>query len=344
MKNKVSTFLTRATALALFAAPFCSINAQEVYSATIGAVAIKVPSQSDVMVALPFKQEKAAGGSVSSVDAAVATLGASTLPDGEYGASGHYLYVEDGSLQGRHFDIVSNTPSTVTLDASDLTGLAGANISIRKHWTLDALFPEGVGYHEETEPGRRVVEVVLPEAASEGGGLAVAKIYYFFEDTWREFGKAIDESNDAGGTVVQPGEAFVVRNNGGTDLDYFFFGEVEYGPLAIPLQSSSDVVDNFVAVGRPLGLKIEELGLHTNPSVFGANDRLLVYPNGQQGLLGSDLKPTVYLYASDKWQVEGGDGTNVGGTLIEAGQGIAVRKAADAAGTEYWVNDWSISQ
>lgn len=353
MKNKVSIFLTRATALALFASPFCTIKAQEVYSATIGAVSIKVPSGSDVMVALPFKQEKAAGGSVASIDGAVATLGASTLTAGEYdapqgGAPTHYVYVEGvpGSdpLAGRHFDILSNTASAITLEESALTGLVGANISIRAHWTLGTLFPEGVGYVQELEPGRRLVEVILPQAASSGGGLAVEKIYYFFGGIWREFGQAISDSNDAGNTVVQPGSAFVVRNNGIDDIDYFFFGEVEYGPLAIPLVSSTDTVDNFVAVGRPLGLTINDLNLHSS-GVFTADDRLLVYPMESQGLLGSDLQPTLYKYADNKWQEDEGDGTDLGGTLIKAGQGIAVRKAAVVSeSTNFWVNEWSLSQ
>lgn len=327
--------------MALFASPFCSINAQEVYSATIGAVAITVPSESDVMVALPFKQEKAAGGSVASVDGGVATLGASTLTASEYDATGgvpsHYLYVEDGTLEGRHFDILSNSASTITLYAADLTGLAGANVSIRAHWTLGTLFPEGVGYVEELEAGLRQIEVILPEVASVGGGLAASRIFYFYNAAWREVGKPLSDAVDE--TIVNPGSAFVVRNNGSDDIDYFFFGEVEYGPLAIPLVSATDTVDNFVALGRPLGMTLDELQLPSS-GVFGTNDRLLVYP--MDG--GKNATPTVYLYASNTWQLEGGDGSDVGSTVIKAGQGVAVRKAADSDATGYWVNEWSLSQ
>lgn len=349
MKNKVSNFLTRATALALFATPFCSISAQEVYSATIGAVAITVPSESDVMVALPFKQEKAAGGTVASVSGAEATLGSSTLAEGLYDVpdgshSTHYLYVEDGALEGRHFDIRGNGASTIQLSTDELTGLVGASISIRSHWTLGSLFPEGVGYVEEEQAGLRQVEVVLPEVASIGGGLAANRIFYFFDGVWQEVGKPIVENQSslgANGTIVSPGSAFVVRNNGSDDIDYFFFGEVEYGPLAIPLVSNTDTVDNFVAVGRPLGIKLSELELESS-GVFGSEDRLLVYP--MDG--GKNVSPTIYRYNSG-WEVEadGGAFQSVDATQItfSAGQGIAVRKAAAGAdATNYWVNEWSL--
>ena len=341
MKNKVSTFITRATALALFASPLCSVSAQEVYSATIGAVAVTVPSDSDVMVALPFKQEKLAGGAVSSASSGEATLAAGTLAAGAYNSSGgvasHFLYVEDGALEGRYFDILSNTATTIELDADDLTGLVGSNFSIRAHWTLGSLFPEGIGYVEELEAGLRQVELILPDVASVGGGLAASRIFYFYDAAWREVGKPLADAVD--GTVVNPGSAFVVRNNGSADLDYYFFGEVEYGPLAIPLVSSSETVDNFVALGRPLGLTLDELQLPTS-GAFGADDRLLVYP--MDG--GKNLSPTVYQYTNNMWQVENGDGSNVGSTVINAGQGIAVRKAADSDSTNYWVNEWSLEQ
>ncbi|EDY82653.1 hypothetical protein VDG1235_2276 [Verrucomicrobiia bacterium DG1235] len=341
----MSIFLTRATALALLAAPFCPIQAQEVYSATIGAVAVKVPSQSDVMVALPFKQEKAAGGNVTAVDGSVASLGADTLTEGEFnatdGIASHYLYVENEGLKGRHFDIVSNTASAVTLDAADLTGLSGANVSIRAHWTLGTLFPEGVGYFKESQAGRRVVEVIVPDLRSVGGGLAANRIFYFYEDdteaAWREVGKPLESNLNS--AVIEPGTAFVVRNNGATDLDYFFFGEVEYGPLAIPIVSATgDSIDNFVAVERPLGLTINDLQLHSS-GVFGADDRLLVFSMAG----GKNQAPKAYQYTGGAWQLEG-DSADAGSTMIKAGQGIAVRKAAGIDGTNYWVNEWSLAQ
>lgn len=341
MNNKVSSFLTRATALALFAAPFCTVQAQEVYSATIGATAITVPASSDAMVALPFTQEKSAGGSVTAVDGAVVTLQGSTLTDGEFDSS-FYLYVESGDLKGRHFNIESNTPSTISLETSDLAGLVGADVSVREHWTLGTLFPSGVGGVEEMEPGRPDVLVVLPTPTSIGGGIAVSRIFYFHNSAWREVGKPLSVSvND---TLVESGDSVVVRNNMSEDLDYFFFGEVEYGPMAIPLVSSdSSDVDNFVGVNRPLGMTIEELQLHASGAFDSAADRLLVY-SLDAGKIGPAKTPTAYLYADGKWQIEGGDGSDQGSTVLKAGQGIAVRKAASSAATGYWVNEWSISE
>jgi len=323
-----------------------SARAQEVFSATVGATAITVPASSDVFVALPFSQAARAGGSVASVSGDVVSLAASSLVDSAFDASGgaatHFLYIETGSLEGRFFDILSNEVSSITLGESAPAGLVDAAFGVREHWTLGSLFPEGIGGVSEDEAGRRAVELIMPEKASTGGGLAVERIFYHYDGAWREIGYPLDQSADD--TVLRPGSALVVRNNAESALSFFLYGEVEYGPMAIPLVSSeAETIDNFVSVNRPLAISIDDLQLHDSPAFDAARDYLLIYPEGA-GKLGSEKEPTVYVYSGGIWQVDGGDGLNVGSTLVENGQSIAVRKAAGTTATSYWTNEWNISQ
>lgn len=363
MNNKVSSFLARVTALALIASPVCCIElrSQEVYSQIVGAIAIDVPSDSDLVVAFPFKRSASFRGHVvgapgaSTIGIAADSLTANEFNEGSSGAK-FYVYVEDGTLKGRRFDIASNTASQITV-VGTLTGLnADDTISVREHWTLDEAFPDGVGGVMETEPGLRDVELIVPDKASLGGGLAADRIFYYYagseslslEPGWREVGKAL--ATVVGDAILEPGVAFVVRNNSSEAIRSYFFGEVVSTPLAIPVVSSSTVtVDNFVSLERPLGLTFGELGLSSS-SVFTAassnssptdGDRLLVY-HTDGAKISNDAIVEYYLfnggwYKADNTAITAND-------KIEAGMGLAIRKAAGSDATAYWVNEWSLPQ
>lgn len=342
MNNKVSSFITRATALALFASPVCiaPLQSQEVYSQIVGAIAVDVPAESDVVLAFPFKRSASFRGGVESSAAEVVTVGDGVLTAGEFtpenGEATHFLYVESGTLKGRRFDIVSNTVSGVTLDQTP-TGLAqNDEVSIREHWTLSEAFPQGVGFVEEVEAGLREVEVIIPEQASIGGGLAAERVFYFYADAWREVGKPL--TSDVGGTAFGPGTAIVVRNNGSESLRTYFFGEVVDTPLAIPVVSNAaESVDNLIGFEIPLEITLTELNAIGNlADVLEPEDRLLVYSRS-----GKNPEATAYQYTGTQWQQEGST-ADAGATKILAGEGLAIRKAAGADDTTYLVNEWSL--
>lgn len=350
MNKKVSSILIRATALTVLASPLCLPvgQSQEVYSQIVGAIAVDVPASSDMVVAFPFKRSASFRGTIASFTDNVANLGSDLLTAGEFDAMGgeptYFLYFENegvstGTLGGHRFDILSNTASAITVDTASLAGVtAGDSLSIREHWTLGEAFPQGIGFVEESEAGIRDVELIVPAQATPGGGIAVDELFFFYDGAWREHGRPLTES--ANGTTLDPSRPFVIRNNTAGTLRSYFFGEVVDTPLAIPLVSSNgDQVDNFVSLERPLGLTLNDLGLH-NSGVFGTNDRLFVYPTGA----GQDKTPVEYQYTGSQWQVAGTT-TDAGSTELGAGVGLQIRKAdAGADATDYWVNEWSLPQ
>ena len=323
-----------------------SLRADEVYSQIVGAIAVTVPQESDVVLSFPFKQSASFRGAVVGVSGGVVTVAADSFTGGEFDGARYYVFVEDSasdSIRGRRINVESNTASTIDLGGADLTGLAVDDVlSVRAHWTLGDAFPDGFGGQTEDMPGIRELELIVPDAASVGGGLAASKIFYHYDGAWREVGEPLNESAD--NAVLLPGAAFVVRNNNATDpVKAYFFGEVVHGtPLAIPvLSDAGKPVDNFVSLERPLSLTLDQLvggagaGIE---DVLGAGDALLVY-----GLdTGKNKTPTAYEYTGSQWQ-EVGDTVNAGSVEIKAEQGIAIRRAAGSSSAN-WINEWDLPQ
>lgn len=321
-----------------------SVKADEVYSQIVGAIAIDVPAESDLVLSFPFKRSASFRGSVASSDPSVLTLDNASFTANEF-SSGFYVFIEEDSANsdnkiGRRYNVTANTDTTVTVDAGgdDLSSLVDAVISVREHWTLSSAFPSGFGFVQETQPGLRNIELIVPDAASVGGGLAVSKLYYFYDGAWRELSQPMGDSADD--AVLAPGASFVVRNNSEEEVRSYFFGEVVDAPLAIPVVSNvSEEVDNFVSLERPLAITLDELigdsGLGIE-DVLGTGDQLLVYGMGT----GQNKVPTAYEYVGGQWQVVG-DTADAGSIEIQAEQGIAIKRAA-GNGSGTWVNEWSL--
>ncbi|MDQ8202506.1 TIGR02597 family protein [Pelagicoccus sp. SDUM812003] len=360
MNIKVPSYLKRLATLALASAPFAGpqLQAEEVYSQIVGAIALDIPADSDVVVSFPFKQSSSYGGRVHSVSGAELDVGdgVSILSSGDFDAVGgqatHYVLVEDGSLEGRHFDIVSNTDQKITLDTSEnLSGLDQAIITVREHWTLGEAFPNGIGSNAVFEASGPQVQLLVPEEVKVGGGFDVASLYYFYQGAWRAVGEKLDlEANGANSNddVIAPGASVMVRNNSMDDIRTYFFGEVVTSPIAIPIESSSsDVVDNYVSVSRPLGLTLAEFGLSaggaftasTSLAEVDRGDLLLVYSYTESG---KNKTADQYFLYNNEWYLAGGDGTPVSDTVIKAGQGVVIRKKAGEDGVNYWTNNWSL--
>lgn len=334
-------------------------KAQEVFSQIVGAIAIDLPAQSDVIVSFPFKQSADYRGVIESVSdngTVNITVAADSLTANAFDAVGdnpsHYIVFESGTQQGVHVDIGSNTSSQISLDGGSSAGLQnGDEIAVYPHWTLDSAFPNGVANHEETEPGLRQVEVVIPEATSEEGSMTPEGIYYFFNGAWRLFNGGLD--SDAGATVLSSWRAMVIRNNSDAAKKALLYGEVIDAPIAIPL-SESDVftADNFVGLNRPLDIALNDLGLATG-GVFEATtdpgspkDLLIVYSGGPGK--NKHLDPLAqYYYYNNAWrEKDAGENVDRGDDLISPGMGVAIRKSKVDSNPQdsNWVNEWELPQ
>jgi uncharacterized protein (TIGR02597 family) len=299
-----------------------------------------------VLLSFPFKRSASFRGKVVSVAGSEITVKADSLAGEDFSTSAYYIFVEEvvaevSVMEGRRIDVVSNTVSTIDLGGADLTGLAVEDvISVREHWTLDEAFPQGFGSVVETDPGLRQIELIVPDVASVGGGLAVNRLFYFYAGQWKELGKPLGD--DAGSTVLFPGEPIVVRNNHLIDgVKSYFFGEVIDAPIAISIVSDQSVVaadvDNFVSLERPLALHLDELlGI---ADVLESGDALLVYPLDG----GKNPSPVAYEYESSQWQIVD-TSVNIGSHddhIIQPEQGIAIRRAS-VNGDGQWINNWDL--
>jgi uncharacterized protein (TIGR02597 family) len=345
-------------ALAPLVALSSSVRAQEVYSQIVGAISIDLPAESDVIVAFPFKQSAEFRGvleSASENGSVTLTVAADSLTSGAFdsqsGAPTHYVVVETGVQKGTHLDVTSNTASGIVVGGGTSAGLAnGDGIAVYPHWTLGSAFPLGVDNEDESEPGLRKIEVIVPESSSAEGDMIPEGIYYFSGGSWRQVGAGINAVVD--NAVLYPGRAMVIRNNDTVAKNALFFGEVIDAPIAIPLSESDQYAsDNFVGLNRPLAIALNELGLTTG-GVFeettdpaNPNDLLLVYSSTAPG---KNKKPVAeYYYYNGAWrEVSAGAAVDKGTDTIEPGMGLAVRKVKvdSNPGDTNWVNEWSLPQ
>ncbi|MEM9158622.1 MAG: TIGR02597 family protein [Verrucomicrobiota bacterium] len=326
-----------------------SLKADEVYSQIVGAIAIDVPGNSEVLLSFPFKRSASFRGSVASSTSNVLTLDNSSFSDDEFN-TGYYVFIEEDTAvsnnkMGRRFNITDTTATTLTVDVDgdDLSGLIDGVISVRPHWTLDSAFPNGFGFVDVTDDGEREVELIVPtrNKVKGDGDIGIEKYYYFHDGKWRD--RDAPTGSDAGGSVLRPGESILVLNNTEATIRSYFFGEVVDAPLAIPvLADASENVDNFVGLERPLAITLDDLlgdsGVGID-DILETGDELLVYSLE----LGENKDPTRYEYTGSQWQVVGGDGSDKGSELIEPEQAIAIRRAAGNTSST-WVNEWSLPQ
>ena len=345
-------------AIASMEALSSSVKAQEVYSQIVGAISIDLPAESDVIVAFPFKQSAEFRGvleSASENGSVTLTVAADSLTSGafdsESGVPTHYAVVETGVQKGVHLGVASNTASTIEVFGGTSTGLAnGDEIAVYPHWTLSSAFPLGVANEDDSEPGVRKIELIVPRAKSEAGDMIPEGIFYFSGGSWRKVEAGIDAVVDS--TVLYPGRAMVIRNNDAVAKKALFFGEVIDAPIAIRLgESDAYASDNFVGLNRPLAITLNELGLKggsifeetTDPA--NPNDLLLVY---SLTATGKNKKPVAeYYYYNGAWrEVSAGASVDKGTDTVEPGMGLAVRKVKVDSNPEdtSWVNEWSLPQ
>lgn len=332
-----------------------SLNAQEVYSQIVGAIAIPLPAESDVIVSTPFRSSTAYKGSVLSssvengnvlqvnVEGTPFTSGQFYDVPANSEFVSHYIHFETGNLSGRIAAISGNGTSFVSITGdNDLSAVEamiepGDAFTISKAMNLESAFPAGVASVDDAEPGLREIELIVPKSVSIAGSMNAEAIFFFYDGKWRQFGQPLD--GDAGKSLLAPNASFVIRNNG-TAKTAYFFGEVSTAPISVELITDPDQdTDHFVGLGRPLDVPITELGLENHMTNA---DRLLVYSLSDAAR--NKTPQTEYSYNGSVWNNET---TNTAVDIqnppvIETNMGFAVRKAAAPASTQIWINEWSL--
>lgn len=323
-------------------------------SRIFGAVPVVAHGEADTPLAIPMKIPAVFRAAVGSVGSSVTLAGSPNLTDDQFVYSEgvqsltYYLFFESGDLAGRHFRITGNTASTISVDDQNgemVGAVADDAVAVHPYWTLATLFSSDQGLPEAAAAGERPVEIILPTADSDGTNPAAESIYYQRDGTWRQVGAPFDSSFDH--VVLEPDRPIFVRINQADDATLVMTGEVVMSELAILVRSRADgVQDTLVGLNRPLGQTLDELGLaeseafETTADAGTIKDRLVLYSSDA----GQNKVPTeAYFYFDGGWRLEGGDpATDVGDTVIPAGQGFVIRTASQGFDTvSVWTNTFN---
>lgn len=350
-----------------------------IYGTPLGVHAVSCLPGSDTIVGVPLRVRGSRECSLGSVPyvsgdgSHVLTIdGLSGLVGGEF-AGTHYLKFTSGALDGRFFAVTANGADTVTvLNSDDPAGsldsaLPGDGLVIARFWTLDSLFPPEQATTEWAESpagsgdwqpnGHAVVssngasafgrrsEILLPDRDGEGINLAPNQVYYINSRTgaW----ESASGSANAGGTILWPDTYLVIRHRPlvAHGTKFKSGGEVEMGGFRIPLFTlATGFQDNFIALPRPVALRLDELGLagtdafvsSLGASAFGRRDQLLVFDN--EASHHNKSASEVYYHDGTNW-VRASDQSVANDAVLPAGDGFIIRKFRTSGGeTHFWAN------
>lgn len=328
----------------------------------VGFMTIDLPVGSDTIVAAPLTKSPVFQGAVTSRSGF--TLTSTGANFGSLTSLPHYVQAVGGSQNGMIFDIAANTTDTVTLVDNGIqpTGLdAGATYKVVPYWTLSQLFPstnQGVSFTPSANTlvtGRRT-QILFPNTTGTGINRAASATYYFVTNSyWRS---TTGGTNNFDNTPVLPDSYFIVRNttNSASGLKLTVAGSVNVGAMTVQLDSvGSSQNDNYVSLGRPTDITLNDLGLISSgafaPSIntllTGRRDQLLVFNNAATGF--NKAASATYYYLTNAttqgWRSTTAGTNDVGNTVIPAAVGYVIRKATNSGtGTTFWTNTISIAQ
>lgn len=343
--------------------PFASLQAQtNATTDPVGFMTIDLPVGSDTIVAAPLSKAPVFQGAVTSLNGFVVTSTGANF--GDLTTAPHYVQAVDGPQAGLIFDVQSNTADTLTLVNNGVspTGLsAGTKFKVIPYWTLGTLFPaadQGVSFTPSLNTlvtGRRT-QILFPNVTGTGINRAPASVYYFVTNSyWRNTSGGTSNFDN---TPILPDSYFIVRNttNSASGLKLTVSGSVNTGSMAVQLDSvGSAPNDNYVSLGRPVDITLNDLGLVTsgafapsiNTLVTGRRDQLMVFNNASTEF--NKAPSTIYYYLTNAttqgWRSTSTGTNDVGTNVIQAAVGYVIRKATNnGTGTQFWTNTISIAQ
>jgi len=344
-----------ACALTILAA--VTINAQTTATTDpVGFMTIDLPVGSDTIVATPLTKAPVFQGAVSSLSGF--TITATGASFGSLTSTPHYVQAITGSQAGIIFDVASNTTDTITIVNNGLspTGLSnGVSFKVIPYWTLSQLFPstdQGVSFTASastTSPARRT-QILTPNLTNTGINRSAAATYYFVTNTyWRS---TAGGTNNFDGTPLLPDTYFIVRNTTNSAAGKLTVaGSVNTGTMTVQLDRATNQNDNYVSLGRPVDIRLNDLGLissgafqqSVSATTPGRRDQLLVFSNSTIGF-NKAAAVTYYYVTNSGWRSTATGTNDMGSSVIPAAVGYVVRKATNAtAGSEFWSNNMTVA-
>lgn len=323
----------------------------------VGAYVINCVEGGDTVVAVPFRNSADYLAAVTTVENFVSgtSVDLTFSPDPGWSANqfqnSWYVRFTSGALNGRYYTVTANDADTLTLALNgDTTSPAiGDGIMVIKYYTLDELFPPATQTSLVQSLGllafERRSQLMVPDLAGNGINLAPNAIYYVVAEGWRKSGSG---ATDFGSTILLPDSYFIIRNKAGYGATTFTSaGTVEMGSVVVPLSTQAGAKqDNFIALTRPVGIQVQQLGLDStvfmeslNTLPAGRRDELWVFNNAAAAFNKAPTTAYFKLPGATGWRKLGGGSSNVGADVLTPGTGFIIRKYQSGDGsTKFWAN------
>ena len=232
----------------------------------------------------PYQRETVFTGTVSAVNGQDLSFAAADDLDVLLSAgASYYLEVTSGDLAGHRFDIVSASGNTLTLaDDSNLhmaaapfntlTGpppaaIAGDQVAVHSHWTLNELFPPQSFGATGSQSTADQVQVFTNGAWT---------IYWLYDEfdadpaTARWVDAADSGMADMGATVIPPGQG-ILFNNRHIVTSILAYGEVRVNDFVRPLMAGNSLVGGGYPIDQSAnGAATRDMNLASG--FFGSRD------------------------------------------------------------------------
>jgi uncharacterized protein (TIGR02597 family) len=334
--------------------------AQTVATDPVGFTTTACPANTDTYTSVPFTRPPEFVGATSAATATTLTVSGTPFTANQFvyvaGTQPKHYFVLIGPhastnpKEGLFYEITGNTNNTITVNplGDNLSTIAAnTQILIVPYHSLGSLFPAsdaGISFIVSPSQFNRQTQILIPNYAAVGINQPPNITYYFLSGQgWRQFGRPTTEDHTDDAMVN--GGFFIIRNAAaGTTLTSL--GSVLTKKTTIPLftRTGTTQQDNFVALIRPIDVKLNDLGLIdsgaflSSPNQFNRIDQLFVFDNAAPGI--NKAPSGTYYFSGGAWRKFGQPiTTDFGNDLIPAGAGFIIRKGATATGaTSLWKN------
>jgi uncharacterized protein (TIGR02597 family) len=343
----------------LAAAAACGLaSAETAYTVPVGYVTLDVPANSDTHIGQPLVRSVAFQGTASSVsgsDINVPSGSGLTVNQFVYAPpaqpNSYYVLVIGGALNGRYFDVVSNTATSITVDNGSTDISSVTSFKVIPYWTLGTLFPSGSGVGTTGDIFEPNGLVQFKDPAATGLNRPATKSYFHYTGTEEAGTGWYDNDNVAAGLqddlTIDPYLAARVRNFGAFK-QVVVTGVTPDTSVATPVVTAAVPTDNYLSVQFPVDLTLGDSGLSSvlTPStdIFEPIDLLLVYNETAAGINKPTVKSYFYYTGTEEagtgWydndNVAAGLQDNLSGILV-AGRTYTIRKPGGTPSTNYAV-------
>ena len=336
-----------------------AVNA--VVTAPVGYVQLTMNAESDTPFSLPMNRPMVYSGQASGISGNVISIANNDFVASEFEyeftndnddsndqRENYYVIFTTGELEGRKFDIISNTANSITIDpdfTEDNTALeddledmissatSNDNFQIRPHWTLNTLLPEGGVLPASPNPAQINGVILAYSTDLDGTNLSSSSTYAYVTSLgWfnsLNFGEGrVDDQ------ILRSEFSYIFRNTSTEDIELNVMGDVPTVDQTLVFNQNVIQTDTFTGAQFPIDLSLDDLGLagsdgfvsSTNPAQLDGGQVLVLSDNSINA-----AAEHVYVHVNGLGWIDSldfGQGV-ITGDVIEAGQGIIIRSSAE---------------